>query len=390
MNLDNLKAMSKKQSEEEKKDNLKFDLEDISFDNTEDIEDLDEENEEEDEEDKDDLEDDLDKDEDKDKDKDTDDLEDDDDDEEDDEEDKKEDDNDGEKNKDKPEESIFTSISKLVGYEIEEKELKKFPETEEGIAKFVEALAEKRQQDSLNEIFDNYPDVKQYLEYRNSGGKAEQYFKTMEDPLSSIKELKESDEGAQEKVIRYYFKTFKNMDEEEIEDTIEGYRAKDKLFVRAEKALGIIKNSKEEESKKLVEEQRKIKEQETEKAKEYWNTVKDTVKTGKLSGNILIPSKEKTAFFNYLTKPDKTGKTERIKDIEKASNEEMLALEYLRFKKFSLDDLVKQEANSRQVEKLKKKLKSQNRGGLSGGDNKDERDKRGSSNSYNLKSIFGS
>ena len=388
MNLDNLKAMSKKQSEEEKKDNLKFDLEDISFDNTEDIEDLDEENEEEDEEDKDDLEDDLDKDEDKDKDKDTDDLEDDD--EEDDEEDKKEDDNDGEKNKDKPEESIFTSISKLVGYEIEEKELKKFPETEEGIAKFVEALAEKRQQDSLNEIFDNYPDVKQYLEYRNSGGKAEQYFKTMEDPLSSIKELKESDEGAQEKVIRYYFKTFKNMDEEEIEDTIEGYRAKDKLFVRAEKALGIIKNSKEEESKKLVEEQRKIKEQETEKAKEYWNTVKDTVKTGKLSGNILIPSKEKTAFFNYLTKPDKTGKTERIRDIEKASNEEMLALEYLRFKKFSLDDLVKQEANSRQVERLKKKLKSQNRGGLSGGDNKDERDKRGSSNSYNLKSIFGS
>lgn len=388
--------MSKKQEE---KDNLGFSLDEISFDDTEDIQDL----EQEDKEDKNDLDnDDLDKDKDKDKgdseDKD-DDLDDDEDENE--EEDKDnlddEDDKDGEEeeddedeDKDKPEESIFTSISKLVGYEIEEKELKKFPETEKGLAEFVEALAEKRQQDSLNELFDNYPDVKQYLEFRNSGGKAQDYFKSMEDPLSSIKELKESDEGSQEKVIRYYFKTFKNMDEEEIEDTIEGYRAKDKLFVRAEKALGIIKKNKEEESKKLVEEQKKIKEQEDEKAKEYWNTVKETVKTGKLGGNILIPSKEKTSFFNYLTKPDKSGKTQRIKDIEKATNEEMLALEYLRFKKFSLDDLVKQEANSRQVEKLKKKLKSQNRGGLSGGDNKDRRGDKGSSNNYNLKSIFGS
>lgn len=388
--------MSKKQEE---KDNLGFNLDEISFDDTEDIQDL----EREDKEDKDDLDnDDLDKDKDKGDLEDKDDDLDEDGDEEkedkdnlddkDDEEEEEDEDNESEdkEDKDKPEESIFTSISKLVGYEIEEKELKKFPETEEGLAKFVEALAEKRQQDSLNELFDNYPDVKQYLEFRNSGGKAEDYFKSMEDPLSSIKELKESDEGSQERVIRYYFKTFKNMDEEEIEDTIEGYRAKDKLFVRAEKALGIIKKNKEEQSKKLVEEQRKIKEQENERAKEYWNTVKETVKTGKLGGNILIPSKEKTAFFNYLTKPDKSGKTQRIRDIEKATNEEMLALEYLRFKKFSLDDLVKQEANSRQVEKLKKKLKSQNRGGLSGGDNKDRRDNKGSSNNYNLKSIFGS
>src|SRR5688572_23712618 len=75
--------------------------------------------------------------------------------------------------KDEPtEESFYESLAKTLGYEVEGE----FEESVEGVAKYTKAVAEQIAQEEIKDLFNSYPDVKEYLQFRLNDGDPAKYF----------------------------------------------------------------------------------------------------------------------------------------------------------------------------------------------------------------------
>ena len=87
----------------------------------------------------------------------------------------------------------------------------------------------------------------------------------------------------------------------------------------------------------------------------YWNTITNTVKNGKIS-NINIPILEREAFLSYLTTPVKDGKSKDILDAESDDAEFDLMMSYFRFKNKDISQLAKNIANTSKVATMRERL----------------------------------
>jgi len=85
--------------------------------------------------------------------------------------------------------------------------------------------------------------------------------------------------------------------------------------------------------------------------------VQETIKESKEFAGLQVPEREKSKFFNYLSKPvTKDGYTQRDIDHSKAEMEQKLAIDYLMYKGFNLEEIINKKAKTTATKTLREKI----------------------------------
>jgi len=251
--------------------------------------------------------------------------------------------------------SVVGEVLKSLGYDIGDKT---YDDTSEGIVELTKDVGTKIAQDHMKELMEAFPLVKNHLEYVMSGGDSEQFMATY-DPKQdyALLNIGETDTHMQKMLIANYFK-FKGHDDAFIKEMVEDYEDGGKLFNKSQIAQKTLVNAQKEQRAHKLNEQKQMAAKQREDTKHFWNDVYSTIDKSKEFSGIRVPQNEKKKFFNYLSNPvTKDGFTQRDKDHNDASLEVKLAIDYLMFKGFKLDDIIKNKVGTAKAKDLKSRLK---------------------------------
>lgn len=249
------------------------------------------------------------------------------------------------------EESIINTLKTHFGYEVEGD----FTEDIEGLKTFTSEIAKKMALSELEEVFKLVPDAGEYLQYRMNGGDPQKFFDVnFSEPDYSKFELTEDNVGVSKEIIRVFLKK-QDYTENEIIETIADYEDTGILYKQANKILPkLIKFQQDEKEGFKKRQQEELLKQE-EAAKKEWQLIENTITSGKL-GNIAIPESEKSKFFEWMAIPVQDGKSQRMIDRESIGVENMLALEYLLYKKMDISKLATIKNTTKETLELKNLL----------------------------------
>ncbi|MGL4254645.1 MAG: hypothetical protein ACRCR2_11530 [Fusobacteriaceae bacterium] len=249
--------------------------------------------------------------------------------------------------------SIAESIAKALGYEVENE----YEDTEEGLVEFTKEIAQNIAEDQINELFQQFPLVQKHLDFVMAGGDSEKFFQAYNPNLDySQYEIDKGDLRTQKAFISEYFKT-KGHDEDFIKDMLEDYEDSGKLYDKATIAQKQLANLQREERESLIEEQKRTQAEAAQKQQEFWEGVANVIDEGKEFAGIRIPEKEKAKFFDYISAPvNKNGATKRDEDYANAELEVKLAIDYLMFKGFKLNDIISTKAKTESAKNLRDRI----------------------------------
>lgn len=249
---------------------------------------------------------------------------------------------------DNQEGSFYENLHRLLGYEVEGE----FEESVEGVAEYTKTVAQKIAEEEVRDLFESFPDVKEYLQFRLNDGDPAKYFESKyADPDYSTYSITENDEVTQEVVARKYLSQ-EGYNADQINEMIKDYRDTGLLFKQAKRfseRLVDLQKSKRQEVLYKQAEQAKIAEAQKEQMVSEINTVIDK---GTLH-NLVIPEKDRKEFRAWLLQPDAKGQTRRQATMSNMTLAQKLELEYLAFKGFDLKDLIRKEANQTKINFLK-------------------------------------
>ena len=251
--------------------------------------------------------------------------------------------------------SLISEISTKFGYKLEGE----YDDTSDGLIDMTKEIANKIAEDQLDKLFESFPDVKQHLDYAMAGGDSREFINST-NTLKDVEGLKVTEENVamQRALLGEYFK-IKGHDDDFINELLGDYGETNKLYDKSLKAKeALVKFYQSQNAETLKKQQDTQKEHEA-KQKEFWNDIKETITTNREFSGITIPEKEKNKFFTYISKPiDDNGRTQRDADHVSASVDTKLAIDYLMYKGFKLDDIIKTKAKTKITRDLKSRIKS--------------------------------
>ncbi len=248
-----------------------------------------------------------------------------------------------------------------------------FENTVEGTTQLIGAAAEKLHEKHLNDLFEEYPQFKHYLNHHIAGGSDEEFFaaptnfKKVSIPADT-ETNKEANRKLRENLIiqkEFIARGGANLQGEaaaKLQQEAADYAAyildKGQEGEKAKDALAWLQSfEKQEQDARNKANEATIAANKVEVA-QYWENVRNAVVTGELKdgkGNptIVIPKNERDAFYKYLAAPvGNTGKSQAQIDRDKQSHSMGLTLEYLRYKDFDLNKFIEAKAQTKQAEKL--------------------------------------
>lgn len=249
--------------------------------------------------------------------------------------------------------TVVGDILEKLGYDTENE----YDDTTEGLLQLTQDVGSQMAEDQLDQLFEKFPLVKNHLQYVLSGGDSQQFMKAY-DPNNdySKMDVSEGDIGSQRAVLNDYFKA-KGHDDDFIEEILEDYQDSGKLFNKATRAKDALAQSQAKEREQLIESQKAQKEENSRKQKEFWNGVYDTIENSNEFAGLTVPKREKSKFFGYISNPvNPQGQTQRDIDHGSAEMEVKLAIDYLMFKGFKLDDIIKTKAKTSNAKSLRDKI----------------------------------
>lgn len=252
--------------------------------------------------------------------------------------------------------TIIGKVQNMLGVEVEGE----FEDTEEGIVGFVRQAAPVLAEQYVNQIFEQAPVVKDLYQFMLNGGDPRVFMETMY-PQVSYSEMQLGDNEDQHEAILRTFYARNGVDNESIEATIQGFKAAGLTKAQAEVALKALAKAEETDRTTLAQRQAQAAEEERQEAIRYWKKVEDTIKKANDFKGVTIPEVEKQAFYEYISKPVKDGKTQETLDMETEESagdiSGSLLAAYMRFKKFSIDGFVKRQATTQNVRTITDRLK---------------------------------
>jgi hypothetical protein len=246
---------------------------------------------------------------------------------------------------------LVKELSEKLGFEFEEE----FEDSVEGIVELSKRAAEKFAEQELDSIFNEYPEVKQLLEYMSMGGDPTKYMNTVFPEMDYNTVELTDDERQHEGLVRQEL-MLKGYSQEDIQAEIEDYKAGGILENKAKRALANLKKHQVAEKQNILKSQKEEYENQQREIETFWNGVNDTISKASQFKGLNIPEAEKKAFFEYLSKPVKDSKSQRDLDVEAADMETRLAIDYLLMKKFNLSNLITNKAKTLQAKSLKDRL----------------------------------
>ena len=261
---------------------------------------------------------------------------------------------DAEETSEKEDDSIVSQVLSTLGYEVDDA----YEDTTEGLVALTKDVGTQIADETLDKLFEQYPLVGKHLEYVMNGGDSQQFMVT-NDPRQDYSkiEIKENDTMSQKSVLSEYFR-LKGHDKEFIDELLEDYEDSGKLQTKADSALKALAQAQAQQKEQMLEDQRKQQQNYVAEQKKFWDGVYDTIDKSKEFKGISIPEREKSKFFDYLSKPvTKEGYTQRDVDHNGSDMDVKLAIDYLMFKGFNLDKIINKKARTKSTRALKDKIK---------------------------------
>ena len=257
----------------------------------------------------------------------------------------------GEEKSESEETSVVQEILNTLGYEGE------YEDTAEGLTELTKDVSSKMADERIDEVLEKFPLVKKHLDYVLAGGESQKFMNAYDPNLDyNTMELAEDDSRSQKAILSDYF-TQKGHDTEFIKEMLEDYEDAGKLHNKAELAKQALGKVQAQEKEQLVEHQQAELKSQQDKQVEFWNGVQETIKEAKEFSGLQVPEREKTKFFNYLSKPvTKEGYTQRDVDHSKAEMDTKLAIDYLMYKGFNLEQIINKKAKTTATKTLRQKI----------------------------------
>ena len=259
----------------------------------------------------------------------------------------------------------------VIDFEDEE-----FEDSEEGLANVVKKQIEK----GVAEYKENLdPVAQQFLDYIEDGGDPQHFTKayaTVDFSRIDSNNLKGKNDLQKQIVAELMRREGYNRDEivDEIQDLLNG----NVLAGRATRSLRKLQNIQKKERAELLESQKKKAADRQVKQETFLTELKENIDGKEDIAGFPISKKQKKAFYDYITKPDrKTGKTKLVMDSE-ADKDSQLKMAWLYFNNFNFEK-VEKKARTKAASNLRanlerasgvsrKKLKSKSRTKVSGDD----------------------
>jgi hypothetical protein len=249
--------------------------------------------------------------------------------------------------------SLLSEIVQKLGYE--DIDIAEYEETPEGLAKMTHEIGTRIAGETLDELFNSMPSLKQHFEFIRNGGDPRAFMESQAEPDYS--EMQVTAENAKD-VLRSYFKA-RGDEDAFIDDMIEAYEDKGSLKDKAEQAKNALATVQERKREKMVEDQRKEAELHRQESEKVWNTVKDTVKSSSELAGLPVTERDKSKFIEFISAPiDKQGRTQRDLAASKLNLEQQLAMDFLLFKGVDLKKFVDAKAGTKQALSLRDRLKT--------------------------------
>lgn len=251
--------------------------------------------------------------------------------------------------------SVASEISKTLGFELESD----YADTVEGLTEFVRDLSQEAAEEQISSLFEQYPEVQKHLDYLMSGGDSETFFEAY-NPQTDFNniEIAENDVQMQRAVLSQYFAA-KGHDQEFIQEILDTYEDNGKLYNKSAQAKTEIAAAQEEYRQQLLQEQQAKFEKEVEQNEEFWEGVANSIESGNEFAGVRIPDKQKAKFFDYISEPiGPNGETQRDLDYEEADIDVKLAIDYLMYNGFNLNDIIDTKARTKSAESLRNRIVS--------------------------------
>ena len=227
-----------------------------------------------------------------------------------------------------------------------------------GLRKLVEDGSHLLAEQNNKALFDQFPEVEQFYDYVSKGGDPGRFHEMTRQIVEYDQiQITDDNEHVQERVVKESLQ-YQGYEKEDIETMLERYKASGILKDQASLALKGLQKAVKAQKEYELEAATKAEEARKEEAKQYWTNVKETIKSSDSFKGISIPTKEKDAFFEYVSKPVKEGYTQRDLDALEMGLEEKIAVDWLLFKKFPLEELVEKKASTRSAASLRERIKS--------------------------------
>ncbi len=247
--------------------------------------------------------------------------------------------------------TVVQEILESLGYEGE------YEDTAEGLTEMTKDVASQMADDRIEEVLEKFPLVKKHLDYVLAGGESQKFMTAYDPNLDyNTMEIAEDDSRSQKAILSDYFQQ-KGHDADFIKEMLEDYEDSGKLANKANAAKDALGKVQAQQKEQLVEQQRAELQKQQEQQMEFWNGVQETIKESKEFAGLQVPEREKSKFFNYLSKPvTKEGYTQRDIDHSEAEMEKKLAIDYLMYKGFNLEDIINKKARTTATKTLRQKI----------------------------------
>ena len=249
--------------------------------------------------------------------------------------------------------SMFATLSEKLGYEVEGD----FAEDYDGLANYTTAVGEQIANERLQKMFEQYPDVAEYFQYRSNNGDPLKYFEAQQAELD-YNSIEIDDNLAVQKRVVIDGMRQAGFGDNEISEMVEDLEDTGLLKKQATRYLGRLQATQATRKEQLLKQQAEQAAQQRAEAEAYWSSVQDTINTGNLKG-LSIPQRQRSKFFDWMTTPvADNGATQRDIDRQNIDQETALAVEYLLYQGFDLKKLATSAAATQKVSTLKSKLSS--------------------------------
>lgn len=224
-----------------------------------------------------------------------------------------------------------------------------FEDSEDGLKKLMSSTVEKEIQNYKNSLPE---DLHKLVEFVEAGGDPKQFMDLYYNQ-GSWADFKLEDEADSKVVLKEYLKA-QGEDEEEINETLDTYEVSGILEKKAKAALSKLQNAEKGYQEQLVEVQKKYDAEQKILAKKQYEDFKAELYAKEEIQGFKLTSKAKDKLWDYIMKPDKTGKTELQKHNETNKNAQFMYA-YLAMNNWDLSTLevqVKNKVNSDLANKL--------------------------------------
>tara|TARA_R100001015_G_C4626206_1_gene185069 strand:- start:780 stop:1859 length:1080 start_codon:yes stop_codon:yes gene_type:complete len=249
--------------------------------------------------------------------------------------------------------TVVSEILEKLGYEADEE----YEDTADGLADMTKEIASKMADDRIDEVLKSFPLVKQHLEYVLAGGESQNFMKVNDPNLDfNNMEIAQDDIRNQKAILSEYF-TQKGHDKAFIKEMLEDYEDAGKLHGKADQARQALGKVQAQRKEQLLSKQRQEMQKQQEQQENFWSDVAETIQESKEFAGLQVPEKEKSKFFDYLSKPvNQNGYTQRDVDHAEANMEVKLAIDYLMYKGFDLNSIINKKATTKATKSLRDKI----------------------------------